>query len=290
MPSKVDVVVPTFNRSAQLDRLLRQLTSVESSTLHQVIVVDNASTDDTEVILAKYPSVVVERNDSNVRSARARQQGWDRCTADFVCFIDDDNVLDANMLDELSDFLESHPRVGMVAPVQYRLGDGTVWCTGGRIDERLRVTYERSLDRLDEGATFAFQPNVFMVRNHLREDGLGFDWRNFPHNWSEAEFGHRLIREGWEIRTCSRAVTHHDIDYRGAFTRINATNLADQSESRVRYRKMYANTPMVWFWFFAVVLPASVLALAIAVRKDANRWKYLRTYVGATWRGLREPH
>jgi GT2 family glycosyltransferase len=281
------VVIPTYNRSSQLDRLLQQLTTLTTATLRQVIVIDNASSDETPVVVAKYPSVISYRNTENVRSARARQQGWEHSTSDYVCFIDDDNVLDDKMLDELCTFLDHHPRVGMVAPVQYRLDDRTIWCTGGRIDDRLRVTYERTLNHLDEHSTFAFQPNVFMVRNHLREEGLGFDWAHFPHNWSEAEFGHRLMKGGWEIRTCSRAVTFHDIDYRGAFTRINAANLADQSESRVRFRRMYANTPMVWIWFFVVVLPASVAALAVAVRKDAQRWAYLRTYIAATWSGLR---
>jgi len=89
----VSVVVPTRNRRALLETTLR-------SVLHQrhvaldVIVVDEASSDDTPRMLAALgdPRVRVIRHDTPHRVSAARNHGAGMARGDWLAFVDDDDV------------------------------------------------------------------------------------------------------------------------------------------------------------------------------------------------------
>ncbi|NNN16718.1 MAG: glycosyltransferase family 2 protein [Acidimicrobiaceae bacterium] len=286
MTGRISVVIPTRNRAGMLVRLLEQLVPRLGDDLGEIIVVDNASSDDTENQVAKFPQVRFVQNLQNHLSAHARQQGWDLATGTYVCFIDDDNLVEEGSLSTLADYLDRHESVGLVGPVQRRWSDGSIWCAGGRINGFLVVSYDHHIDTHKQIIEVDFQPNVFMVRNALREVGVNFDWKNFPHNWSEAEFGNQIRRAGFLVATCVESTVYHDIDYSGYFTRINPTNIFDQAKSRITYRKEYRNDPITWAVFLLIVLPVSVIALVYETRKRVDRKKLLVLYLKGTLCGL----
>ncbi len=286
MPKRVSVVIPTRNRSPMLTRLLEQIVPMIGDELEQIIVVDNASSDQTSERLAEFPSVTYIRNENNQLSARARQQGWDVASAKYVCFIDDDNLIEEDALAVLADFLDANDNVGVVGPVQRRWSDGSIWCAGGRINRFLVVSYDKQVGDSSDSVEVDFQPNVFMVRNELRNIGVGFDWKRFPHNWSEADFGNKIRAAGYKVATCFEAAVYHDIDYSGYFTRINPTNIFDQAQSRIVYRKTYCNDMITWLIFVFVVLPVSVVALIFTTRTRKDRKRLLALYLKGTLCGI----
>jgi glycosyltransferase involved in cell wall biosynthesis len=90
------VVISTYGRAAYLPRLVRAL---EEQTLNprdfEVIVVDDASPDDTSVVLAKLAAnspltLRVERRQTNAGPASGRNTGWRLARAPVVAFTDDD--------------------------------------------------------------------------------------------------------------------------------------------------------------------------------------------------------
>jgi GT2 family glycosyltransferase len=95
MALDASVVVATHSRAARLSRLLDALALQEGVGRFEVIVVDDASTDDTQAVLAgrapdlPFPLVVL-RQDVNAGPATARNRGWRAAGAAVVCFTDDD--------------------------------------------------------------------------------------------------------------------------------------------------------------------------------------------------------
>jgi glycosyltransferase involved in cell wall biosynthesis len=89
----VSVVIPTRNRRASLERTIAALRA--ENDLDEVIVVDDASGDDTAAWLAAasadWPAVKRVAT-SGVGSNRARAVGSDHATGDVVLFLDDDVV------------------------------------------------------------------------------------------------------------------------------------------------------------------------------------------------------
>lgn len=65
----LSICIPTYNRSAILDRTLNVLIGdpYYSSSLVEIIVSDNSSSDNTETIVKKYPDVRYYKNEENIK-------------------------------------------------------------------------------------------------------------------------------------------------------------------------------------------------------------------------------
>ena len=89
----VSVIVPTRNRSALLALALRSVLRQQRVEL-EVIVVDEASTDDTPVVIAGLADerIRVLRHDTPVGVAGARNRGAFLARGDWLAFLDDDDL------------------------------------------------------------------------------------------------------------------------------------------------------------------------------------------------------
>jgi glycosyltransferase involved in cell wall biosynthesis len=89
----VSVVVPTRNRSALLELTLRSVLCQRDVDL-ELIVVDEGSTDDTPTMLAAVADsrLRVIRNDTPRGVSAARNRGAASARADWVAFLDDDDL------------------------------------------------------------------------------------------------------------------------------------------------------------------------------------------------------
>jgi GT2 family glycosyltransferase len=90
---QVSVVVPTRNRSRLLATTLRGVLRQRAVDL-EVIVVDEASTDDTAAVIAAIadPRVRVVRHDTPRGVSAARNHGAEEARGDWVAFLDDDDL------------------------------------------------------------------------------------------------------------------------------------------------------------------------------------------------------
>jgi hypothetical protein len=101
MANKISIVVPTRNRSALLRSTLRSI-GAQTWSDREVIVVDEASTDDTAVLLAsEFPEAKVVCHDVARGSSAARNAGIAAATGDWVFFLDDDDLIHPRHLEEL---------------------------------------------------------------------------------------------------------------------------------------------------------------------------------------------
>ncbi|MYR55710.1 glycosyltransferase, partial [Streptomyces sp. SID625] len=109
----VGVVIATRNRSAGLAVTLRHLLDLPEHP--EIVVADNASTDDTRARLARdFPQVRVLALPSN-RGACARTHGVRALHTPYVAFSDDDSWWEPGALAEAVRLLERHPRLGLLA-------------------------------------------------------------------------------------------------------------------------------------------------------------------------------
>ena len=88
----VSVVVPAFNASDTIDDLLRSLMALRyPRERHEIIVVDNNSTDDTPRLVQQYPvSLIYERGVQS--SYAARNRGVKAARGELIAFTDADCV------------------------------------------------------------------------------------------------------------------------------------------------------------------------------------------------------
>ncbi|WP_026924146.1 glycosyltransferase [Glycomyces arizonensis] len=113
---RTSVVIATRNRATELKRTIVELLSLDPTP--QVIVVDNASDDDTgpqmRALAAGCPHVHYRRLRANEGSV-ARNVGVRSATTPYVAFADDDSWWERGALARAADLLDAHPRLGLVA-------------------------------------------------------------------------------------------------------------------------------------------------------------------------------
>lgn len=88
----VSVVVPTHERVGALQKAIESVLS-QTITDIEIIVVDDASTDDTEAVVSRYddPRIEYLRHDENRGGSAARNTGIDAAEGEFIAFLDDDD-------------------------------------------------------------------------------------------------------------------------------------------------------------------------------------------------------
>jgi len=121
---KVTVYIPAHNYGKYLDRSIGSVLT-QTMTDWELIVIDDGSTDDTQVQLAKFRShpkirlVEQENRGLNVSNNIAIRLATGR----YVMRLDADDYLDENILTVLSSVLDSKPDVGLVYPDYYIVND-----------------------------------------------------------------------------------------------------------------------------------------------------------------------
>jgi hypothetical protein len=84
------IVIPTFNRAHLLARTLQSVVR-QATDECEIIVVDDGSTDETERVVRGFPKVRFERQKRQGPGA-ARNLGWTLAKADYIAFLDSDDV------------------------------------------------------------------------------------------------------------------------------------------------------------------------------------------------------
>jgi GT2 family glycosyltransferase len=112
----LSIVILTWNSRALLEDCLAALPAATGPLASETIVIDNGSRDDTEMLLARRPDLVVVRNPRNRGVAAGRNQGLRLARGEFIALLDVDTVATPGTFRILVDHLRATPDVGLVGP------------------------------------------------------------------------------------------------------------------------------------------------------------------------------
>ncbi len=114
MKPKISVVIPIYNMSTFIDKTLESVFHQEYPA-HEIIVVDDGSTDDTPAILEKYSGTIRSRRTLNSGPSASRNTGIEMATGDYIAFLDADDVWFRDRLKILAGYIEQYPNIGLYA-------------------------------------------------------------------------------------------------------------------------------------------------------------------------------
>jgi GT2 family glycosyltransferase len=116
----IAVAIVNYNTRQDLGACLASLKLDPPSEL---VVVDNASTDDSvEMVRADYPWVILHANKRNLGYGSAANQAVTACHAQYVLLLNSDTILQHGALEALIHYLDENPRVAIVGPRILNLG------------------------------------------------------------------------------------------------------------------------------------------------------------------------
>lgn len=114
----VDVVICTYNNAPRLAECLQSLAAqqISGEVRWRVLIVDNNCSDDTPAVVARLapeiPAPVQTVHETRQGLNPARLRGVQSGDGDWIAFIDDDCVLAADWIDQVSHFAKEHPDAG----------------------------------------------------------------------------------------------------------------------------------------------------------------------------------
>lgn len=118
---RLSIIIVSHNASADLERCLASLHAPPPSTPHEIVVVDNQSTDGSAAAARRWSDVKVIEAGSNLGFARANNVGIRAGTGDLLLLLNSDTIVPAGAVDRLVAELDRHPEAAVIGP---RLVDG----------------------------------------------------------------------------------------------------------------------------------------------------------------------
>lgn len=222
----LSIVVVNWNTREALRRCLSSVIAHGASD-HELIVVDNASSDGSVELLAEqFAGVRVLANTSNVGFARACNQGMRAAAGRLILLLNSDTYVTDDVIDRTARYLLERPRVAMAA-CQLRYPDGRLQHTAFRslgiarslfedlwlyklVPRRVREDWllggywDGSTEKEVDWLAGAFM----MLRREVFEASRGFDEAFFMYG-EDSEWCLRLRRAGHAIVYVPLGVVYH---------------------------------------------------------------------------------
>lgn len=110
MSAKVTICIPTYNRAEFLSEAIESVLNQTFTDL-QILVCDNASTDNTTEVVKRFPDprVLYHRNDENIGIGANHRLGAEMATSEWVGFLSDDDLFRSSHITNAFSALEKHP-------------------------------------------------------------------------------------------------------------------------------------------------------------------------------------
>jgi GT2 family glycosyltransferase/MoaA/NifB/PqqE/SkfB family radical SAM enzyme len=178
----------------------------------EIVVVDNASTDDSiEQLKARHPGVTVILRQEN-HYCNAVNQGIVQSTGNLVAVVNNDTKMDENWLAPLVEVMQSHPDAGAVGS-KILFEDGRIQSVG-HIRYPGHYWVDRGFGEQDRGqydGLFETESlcgaSMLLRKEALDNTGL-FD-EDFEMYLEDVDMGLRMTQKGWRLYTISDSVLVH---------------------------------------------------------------------------------
>jgi glycosyltransferase involved in cell wall biosynthesis len=192
---KLSVILPVYQGSGVLPLSLPALAA--SDLAHEnweLIVVDDASTDDTVLIAAPYADTIVRLSGKPRGPAYARNRGFEVCRGDVVVFVDADVCVHSDTLRKFADVFESNPDVASV------FGAYDARPAGSGVVSQFRNLMHHYVHNRNAGDAETFWAGCGAVRAAaFKEIGMFDEWHYSRPQIEDIELGRRLRARGHRI-------------------------------------------------------------------------------------------
>ena len=107
------IVIVNYHVKKELFTCLDSLYTSKTTNAFEIIVVDNASSDDSVVaIKKKFKELLVIENKENFGFSRANNIGVKRATGRYILFFNSDAMMKKGTMQYLINFMDAHPKAG----------------------------------------------------------------------------------------------------------------------------------------------------------------------------------
>ena len=172
---KLSVVVPAHNEEEYIGSCIEALLN-QTVRPHEIIIVDNNSTDKTAEIARRYEDIVViEEKKQGI--FYARNAGFNAASGDIIVRTDADSLVSPNWLQSVVDHYENNNPAAVTGSLTFSDVYGLRWLTRAESLVRSRLIRSVTLPKFLSGANMSIRRDVWLdiwqttcPGSHLHED------------------------------------------------------------------------------------------------------------------------
>ncbi len=218
----VSIVIPHFNGKEILHNCLQALEKTKYEN-KEVIIVNNASTDDSlDKIRQSFPWVRLVNNEKNLGYAGGCNSGLEIASGEYVLFLNNDTVFDADWLSILVDTCERDENIAACQPkILYHANEKMfdyAGAAGGLIDflgypfAKGRIFFTLETDNAQYntvGDVFWASGAATLIRKTALDEVGTFDEDFFAH-MEEIDLNWRMHLAGYRVVVVPQATVYHN--------------------------------------------------------------------------------
>ena len=126
MRARFSVIIPAYNAAATVSRAIDSVRA-QSSPAHEIIVVDDGSSDETALVAGRYRDAVKVIRQINCGVAAARNAGARAASGDWLAFLDADDWYSPDRLKLHAEWIETDPMLAfLTGDYEYRDAAGAL--------------------------------------------------------------------------------------------------------------------------------------------------------------------
>lgn len=208
---KTSIVILTYNNLDHTKQCIESIRRYTNKDEYEIIVVDNASSDDTVQWLNEQNDIIKILNSENQGFPKGCNQGIEISTGENILLLNNDVIVTPHWLDNLTTALYSNENVGAVGAI-------TNSCS---YYQAIQTNYKN----YDELMKFADMVNVsdsakweerlkligfcmLIKKSVVNKIGL-LDERFTPGNFEDDDYSYRIRQAGYKLLLCKDSFIHH---------------------------------------------------------------------------------
>lgn len=208
----VDIICPLYNASLYIDSLHKSLLKQKNVTIKNIQYILTESHDSTEEYLQKNYCQFFKIKKEDFSHSLVRETAAMQSTADIICFISQDIVI------EREDWLEN-----LVFPIIHKEVEATYsrqltkfnniekYTRENNYPSESRVKSKNDLEQIGL-KTFFFSDAASAIRRDVFVKLNGYDGKNLLIN-EDMYFAYKLIMNGYKIKYCADSVVFHSHNF-----------------------------------------------------------------------------
>jgi GT2 family glycosyltransferase len=284
----VSLVVLNWNGASLLKECIGSLKRLDYKNV-EVIVVDNASTDESLEVLASIEGVTVVRNRTNLGYAGGNNAGFAAAHGAYVATINNDISVERAWLDEPVALLEKDNSIGIISSRQMNYFDrDTIDALYSFLHHSMILFQEGFRQRFDAQAG-GFSPLQVLgasgastlYRKKMLDDLGGYDERLFAYH-EESDLCMRAFLTGWKCVYVPSAVAFHQRS--ATFNRVRGTMFYYHTRNRLWFMYRYSPVSMIAKNLFWIVI-TELRIFRVVVFRERVLLSYLRGLIDG-FRGM----
>ncbi len=218
-PAFVSVIIPTWNGARHLPVCLEALRR-QTLPAWEVIVVDNASTDETHALVARdFPEVRLIALPVNKRFAGACNAGIRASRGEFVALLNNDTEADPRWLEHVVATFDAHPDAGFVASKLRLFDQRDRLHSAGDCYSRRGVPGNRGVWQVDDGrfdTEYVFGAcGAASVYRRAMLDQIGLLDEAFEFSCEDVDLSWRAQLAGYKCAFAHDAIVYHKVSATG---------------------------------------------------------------------------